>query len=208
VDKVPGSLETSVINSNSLRDILPTSPAPARCAEVTTEVTQTVAPKPAKPGGLFKAFSTPRIAARPVTRPDAGGMEAMDLPYTLREDIAEIGRMSASTPISPAKADLPDRLSPSQPPGGIRRHGLGRIAGAQRHSQAAEEGHRARPAQHRPTETLVHALDATSQDLPGRYIVPRKALSCSRMPKARSTGAASSLAMAPGQGRGGNWPRS
>jgi hypothetical protein len=25
-------------------------------------------------------------------------MEAMDLPYTLREDIAEIGRMSASTP--------------------------------------------------------------------------------------------------------------
>jgi hypothetical protein len=82
-----------VINSNSLRDILShITQAPARCAEVTTAVTRTVAPKPAKPGGLFKAFSAPRIAARPVTRPDAGGMEAMDLPYTLREDIAEIGQ--------------------------------------------------------------------------------------------------------------------
>jgi hypothetical protein len=111
-------------------------------------------------------------------------------------------RMSASTPISPAKADLPDRLSPSQPSGGIRRHGLGRTLPApsiipKLPRKVIEQGLLS-TAQ---LETLVHALDATSQDLPGRYIVPRRALSFSRMPKARSTGAAS-LGDGTGAGKG------
>jgi hypothetical protein len=50
-------------------------------------------------------------------------------------------------------------------------------------------------------ETLVHALDATSSDLPGRYRVPERGLSWCRMLMAPFTGAASSSAIRRWQGR-------
>jgi hypothetical protein len=57
-------------------------------------------------------------------------------------------------------------------------------------------------------ETLVHALDATSSDLPGRYRVPERGSNWCPMPKAPSTGAASSSATAPGLAKAANLPRS
>jgi hypothetical protein len=57
-------------------------------------------------------------------------------------------------------------------------------------------------------ETVTHALDATSRDLPGRYAVPERGSNLSRMPRARSTGRASSSVMAPGRGRGVSLPAS
>ncbi|WP_292924509.1 strawberry notch-like NTP hydrolase domain-containing protein, partial [Novosphingobium sp. SCN 63-17] len=176
VDKVPGSLETSVINRNSLRDIPPhITQAPARCAEVLTEVTRTVAPKPATSGGLFKAFSAPRTVARPVVRSDAGGMEAMDLPYTLREDIAEIGQdVGIYTDFRPQRLVFP--IGSAHPSPLVESAAMASVALPapsvipKLPRKVIEQGLLS-TAQ---LETLVHVLDATSQDLPGRYIVPEK----------------------------------
>jgi hypothetical protein len=57
-------------------------------------------------------------------------------------------------------------------------------------------------------ETLVHALDATSSDLPGRYRVPERGLELVPDAKAPATGAASSSVMALALAKAVSLPRS
>jgi hypothetical protein len=57
-------------------------------------------------------------------------------------------------------------------------------------------------------ETLVHALDATSSDLPGRYRVPERGLELVPDAEGAITGAASSSAMARALAKAASSPRS
>jgi hypothetical protein len=65
---------------------------------------------------------------------------------------------------------------PSDPIGGIGGHGLGGAAGPNYVPQLPAKVIRDRVLSRAQLETLVHALDATSSDLPGRYRVPERGL--------------------------------
>ena len=180
IDKRPGAISTILINRANGADLLPfLAKSPPRLA--LGEERQTVASPQAnavpKSGVLLGGFSAARqISARPMS-PSSGAIDASPLDYCLRETIADaeqaVGVYVAYRPqrlIFADAADHPTQLVesaamasvalpppsyvPSLPAKVIRNRVLSRAQ----------------------LETLVHALEATSSDLPGRYRIPERGL--------------------------------
>jgi hypothetical protein len=139
-------------------------------------------------------------------RGDANG--AIPLAYTVRDTIADAEQaIGVYVAYRPQRLVFEDAGSPD-PTGGIRSHGLGRASSAQLRPQLPAKVIRDRVLSRAQLETLVHALDATSSDLAGRYRVPERGLELVPDPKAPATGAASSLVMALALAKAVSLPRS
>jgi hypothetical protein len=179
IDKRPGAINTSVVNRSNVADLVPyLAKVPARRrSKGELGLASAVSPSIAKPAlpllGGFRSKGT-----MPVQSPaGTDSNEAVPLAYGLRDTVADaeqaVGVYIAYRPqrlIFPEAADHPTPLvesaamasvalpppsyTPRLPAKIIRDHVLSRAQ----------------------LETLVHALNATSSDLPGRYRMPERGL--------------------------------
>jgi hypothetical protein len=211
IDKRAGAINTTVINRSKLADLIPFLPkVPARC-RVASEL-PLVAALPAQPSksaspllGGFRS-GTPKLASA-MPRSDANG--AIPLAYTVRDTIADaeqaIGVYVAYRPqrlVFDDAADHPTQLVESAAMASVALPAPSYVP------QLPANVIRDRVLSRAQLETLVHALDATSSDLPGRYRVPERGLELCPMLRAPATGAASFLAMALGLAKAVSLPRS
>ena len=176
IDKVAGTFDAPVLCGSSLSELLPSITRVQQRQALTVAVAPTsAAPRSGSASGLFKAFSAPRAVARPISKPAPELMKAMDLPYSLREDIAGIGQdVGIYTDFRPQRLIFPTgsaHPSPLVESAAMASVSLPAPTVIPKLPQKVIEQGLLSTAQ---LETLVHALDATAQDLPGRYLVPEK----------------------------------
>ena len=179
IDKRTGAIGTTVINRTNLADLLPfLSKVPTR-RRVSAEL-PLVAVLPAQPSksaspllGGFRSASPKLAAALP--RGDANG--AIPLVYTVRDTIADaeqaIGVYVAYRPqrlVFDDAADHPTQLVESAAMASVALPMPSYVP------QLPAKVIRDRLLSRAQLETLVHALDATSSDLAGRYRVPERGL--------------------------------
>ncbi|WP_292924181.1 strawberry notch-like NTP hydrolase domain-containing protein, partial [Novosphingobium sp. SCN 63-17] len=179
IDKCAGSVSTTVVNRATLNDLVPfLSKVPPR-RRVVTELALVATPpvSPAKTtstllGGFRSA--APKLAAA-ASRGDATG--AIPLAYRLRDTIADaeqaIGVYVAYRPqrlVFDDAADHPTQLVESAAMASVALPVPSYVP------QLPAKVIRDRMLSRAQLETLVHALDATSSDLPGRYRVPERGL--------------------------------
>jgi hypothetical protein len=178
IDKRAGAIGTTVINRTNLADLLPLlSKVPAR-RRVSAEL-PLVAAFPAQPSksaspllGGFRSATTVPPAKRST---DANG--AIPLAYTVRDTIADaeqaVGVYVAYRPqrlVFDDAADHPTQLVESEAMASVALPAPSYVP------QLPAKVIRDRVLSRAQLETLVHALDATSSDLPGRYRVPERGL--------------------------------
>ena len=179
IDKFAGSINATVVNRATLADLVPfLSKVPPR-RRTSTELPLVAAPpvSTAKStstllGGFRSAASTFPQAKR---SSDANG--AIPLAYTLRETISDaeqaVGVYVAYRPqrlIFENAADHPTRLVESAAMASVALPAPSYVP------QLPAKVVRDRVLSRAQLETLVHALDATSSGLPGRYSVPERGL--------------------------------
>jgi hypothetical protein len=179
IDKRAGAIGTTVINRTNLAELLPfLSKVPAR-RRVASEL-PLVAPPPAQPSkstspllGGFRSASPKLAAALP--RGDANG--AIPLAYSVRDTIADaeqaIGVYVAYRPqrlVFEDAGDHPTQLVESAAMASVALPAPSYVP------QLPAKVIRDRVLSRAQLETLVHALDATSSDLAGRYRVPERGL--------------------------------
>ena len=183
IDKRAGAIGTTVINRSHLADLLPfLSKVPAR-RRVSAElplVAALVAALPARPSksaspllGGFRSAAPKLAPATP--RGNANG--AIPLAYTVRDTIADaeqaIGVYVAYRPqrlVFDDAADHPTQLVESAAMASVALPAPSYVP------QLPAKVIRDRILSRAQLETLVHALDATSSDLSGRYRVPERGL--------------------------------
>jgi len=179
IDKRAGAISTTVINRSNLADLLPfLCKVPAR-RRVASELPLVAAP-PAQPSKstapLLGGFRTgaPKLAP---ANPRSNTNGAMPLPYAVRDTIADaeqaIGVYVAYRPqrlVFDDAGDHPTQLVESAAMASVALPAPSYIP------QLPANVIRDRVLSRAQLETLVHALDATSSDLPGRYYVPGRGL--------------------------------
>lgn len=179
IDKRAGAINSTVVSRSNLTDLLPfLSKVPAR-RRVTTEL-PLVAALPAKPAQstspLLGGFRSAAPTVPPTKRStDANG--AIPLAYTVRDTIADaeqaVGVYVAYRPqrlIFKDAADHPTQLVESAAMASVALPAPSYVP------QLPAKVIRDRVLSRAQLETLVHALDATSADLLGRYRVPERGL--------------------------------
>ena len=180
IDKRPGAISTTVINRANAADLLPFL---AKCPPRLTlgEDGQPVATVQAnavpKSGVLLGGFSAARpISARPMS-PASGANDATPLDYSLRDTIADaeqaVGVYVAYRPQRLIFADAADHPTPLVESSAMASVALPPPSYV---PQLPAKVIRDRVLSRAQLETLVHALDATSSDLPGRYRIPERGL--------------------------------
>ena len=178
IDKCANTIHTTVINRSNLADLIPfLSKVPPR-HRVSAELPLVAAP-PAQPSkstspllGGFRS-ATPKLA--PAPRGDTNG--ANPLTYTVRDTIADaeqaVGVYVAYRPqrlVFDDAADHPTQLVESAAMASVALPAPSYVP------QLPAKVIGDRVLSRAQLETLVHALDATSSDLAGRYRVPERGL--------------------------------
>jgi predicted RNA methylase len=180
IDKRPGPIFTTVINRANTADLLPfLANVPQRLA--LEEVRQTAASPQAnavpKSGALFGGFSATRpISTRPMSAA-SGANDAAALVYSLRDTIADaeqaVGVYVAYRPQRLIFADAADHPTPLVESAAMASVALPPPSYV---PKLPARVIRDRVLSRAQLETLVHALEATSSDLPGRYRIPERGL--------------------------------
>ncbi|WP_040702442.1 strawberry notch-like NTP hydrolase domain-containing protein, partial [Novosphingobium nitrogenifigens] len=179
IDKRAGPKSTAVINRATVADLVPLlSKVPPRrrvATELALVATLPVSPAKITPtllGGFRSA--APKLAAANCT---SDATDAISLAYTHRDTIADaeqaVGVYVAYRPqrlIFENAADHPTQLVESAAMASVALPAPNYVPQL---PAKVVRGHVLSRAQ---LETLVHALDATSSDLPGRYRVPERGL--------------------------------
>jgi len=180
IDKRPGAISTTVINRANGADLLPfLANVPLRLA--LEEDRQTVASPHAnavpKSGALFGGFSTTRpISTRPMSAVSRAN-DPVPLDYSLRDTIADaeqaVGVYVAYRPqrlIFVDAADHPTQLVESAAMASVALPPPSYVP------SLPVKVIRDRVLSRAQLETLVHALESTSSDLPGRYRIHERGL--------------------------------
>ncbi|WP_292962808.1 strawberry notch-like NTP hydrolase domain-containing protein [Novosphingobium sp. UBA1939] len=186
IDKVPGNLNTTVVQRPKLGDLLAFVTAmPPRAVCPADDVCATASvPIPERGGqgkSLFKAFG--RRASAPVSVPVADRCPSADAPNWVDvqwKPVAAHGPDVATTDVYAAWR--PQRIAfegaADHPAALVESAAMASVlpplpAYVPRLPRSVMENQVLSAAQ---LETVTHALDATSRDLPGRYAVPEKGL--------------------------------
>ena len=182
IDKRLGAISTTVINRAKCgRPAAVPRKSPAAWLAVGKDrqtVTKSHANAVPKSGVLLGGFSAARpISARPML-PASGANDATPLDYSLRDTIAD-----AEQAVGVYVAYRPQRLIFADAPPITRRrwwnHRRWPLSHCRRPDyvpQLPAKVIRERVLWRAQLETLVHALEATSSDLPGRYRIPERGL--------------------------------
>lgn len=179
VDKNPGSITAAVVNRAKLADLLPhLANVPLRLP--VSQDCRLAAPPPvatSKSSPLFSGFRAQPPAVAGQVFPAATRSDAMPMEYTVRDTIADaeqaVGVYVAYRPqrlIFANAVDHPTQLVESAAMASVA---LPRPSYVPQLPAKVVREHVLSRAQ---LETLVHALEATSSDLPGRYRIPERGL--------------------------------
>ena len=180
IDKRPGAISTTVINRANVADLLPfLAKVPPRLAfgEERQTIPSSKANAVPKSSVLLGGFAATRpISTRPMS-PASGANDATPLDYSLRDTIADaeqaVGVYVAYRPQRLIFADAVDHPTPLVESSAMASVALPPPSYV---PQLPAKVIRDRVLSRAQLETLVHALDATSSDLPGRYRVPERGL--------------------------------
>jgi predicted RNA methylase len=180
IDKRPGAISNTVINRANVADLLPfLAKVPPRLAfgEERQTIPSSKANAVPKSSVLLGGFAATRpISTRPMS-PVSGANDATPLDYSLRDTIADaeqaVGVYVAYRPQRLIFADAADHPTPLVESSAMASVALPPPSYV---PQLPAKVIRDRVLSRAQLETLVHALEAMSADLPGRYRIPERGL--------------------------------
>ena len=179
IDKRAGAINTTVVNRSNVADLAPflAKVPPRRRTEASLHLNMTMPtpiPKPASP--IFGGFRSTGLKSATILE-NAEGNGAVPLVYTVRDTIADaeqaVGVYVAYRPqrlIFADASDHPTQLVESAAMASVALPAPSFVP------KLPSNVIRDRVLSRAQLETLVHALEATSSDLPGRYRIPERGL--------------------------------